>query len=382
MNEDYEYRRGEYYEEDEIDLYELWLTIKKRKWIVITTTFLFVLVATIYAFFIAKPIYRSEAKILPLEEDNTGISSYKAIAGMLGISVGGGGKSEKLMAVLNSDTLKMKVIERLNLIPVLFSDIWDEKEKKWKVEDEEDIPDIRDALKELEDLINVSQDKKTGVINISVDYPENPELAKIIADTLLDEARKIINEKSFSLAHRYRVYLEKQLFLVKKKIDLLEEIYIRYIKGELKTIPYIFNMKEEEIEKFSIDDAVIKKTKTKLDRLEKNINKLSVANSLPEKRLNIERLNLQFSLLKNVFISLYREYEIAKLQEKKETLAFDVIDEPYIPKKPVKPKKKLILAVAGVSGLFLGVFLAFFIEWIENVKREHNRKDNSFNETE
>ena len=381
MNKDYEYRRGEYYEEDEIDLYELWLTLKKRKWIVLSITFLFVLFAVIYSLFIAKPIYKSEAKILPLESENNGLSRYQAIAGMFGISLGGG-KSEKLMAVLDSDTLKIRTIERLNLLPVLFSDIWDEKEKKWIVEDKENIPDIIDGVAKLRGLINVSQDKKTGVITVSVDFPENPKLAYAIANTLLDEAQKIINKKSFTVSHRYRVYLEKQLFLVKKKIDLLEDIFIRYIKGEIKTVPYIFNLKESEIDKFSFNENVIKKTKTKIDRLEKNINNISISNSLPEKRLNIERLNLQFSLLKNVFTTLYKEYEIAKLQEKRETLAFDIIDEPYIAKKPYKPKKRLIVAVAGVSGLFLGIFLAFFLEWIENIKREHNRENDSFNSRE
>ena len=42
----------------------------------------------------------------------------------------------------------------------------------------------------------------------------------------------------------------------------------------------------------------------------------------------------------------------------------------YLTDKPVKPKRKLIIAVGLISGLFLGIFLALFKEWIENIKRE------------
>ncbi len=373
MKEDVNYKKRECYEEDEIDLYELWLTIKKRKWIIILITFISVFSSVIYALFIAEPVYKSEAKILPLGESGDTLSKYQALAGMLGMPVGE--RSSKLVVILNSDTLKMRVIKRLNLLPVFFPKLWDKKNKKWKVMDKRKIPDIRDGANRLKGLINISQDQKTGVITISVEYPEDPELAYTIANTLLDEAQKIIEKKSFSISYRYRIYLEKQLILVKKKIDLLEDIYIRYTKGEIKTVPYIFNLKESELKRFSFNENIIRRTKIKLNKLEKKINRVNISNSLLENKLNMERLNLQFNLLKNVFVSLYREYEITKLQEKKESLAFDIIDEPYIPKVPYKPKKRLIVTVAGVSGLILGIFLAFFIEWINNIKSQHKREE-------
>ncbi|NPA12680.1 MAG: hypothetical protein GXO45_01695, partial [Aquificae bacterium] len=229
-------------EEDEIDLYELWLTLKRWKWIPITTTLLTVLLAVVYAFFIAKPVYRTEAKILPLESGSGGLSSYKAIAGMLGISVGGGGKTDKLIAVLESDTLKLRVIRKMNLLPILFEEKWDKENNRWILEEGEEPPDERDGLEKLKKLISVSRNKKVSVINITVDYPEKPEVAYQIAKNFLEEAQKIINEKSFTLAKRYRKYLEEQLILVKKKIDLLEKLYMDYVKGKIKSIPYIFDI--------------------------------------------------------------------------------------------------------------------------------------------
>ncbi len=51
-----------------------------------------------------------------------------------------------------------------------------------------------------------------------------------------------------------------------------------------------------------------------------------------------------------------------------------VLTKPYIPSVPFKPNKKLIVAVSGISALFFGIFLAFFLEFIEKNKKRHNNK--------
>ena len=61
----------------------------------------------------------------------------------------------------------------------------------------------------------------------------------------------------------------------------------------------------------------------------------------------------------------------------REEPAFRVLDAPYVPNKPSKPKKLLITVVGFFSGLFLGIFGAFFKEWYENVKRQ---RENSLKE--
>ena len=55
-------------------------------------------------------------------------------------------------------------------------------------------------------------------------------------------------------------------------------------------------------------------------------------------------------------------------------LPFSLVSEPLAPRVPFKPNKKLIVAVSGISALFFGIFLAFFIEFIEKNKNRHNNK--------
>ena len=52
-------------------------------------------------------------------------------------------------------------------------------------------------------------------------------------------------------------------------------------------------------------------------------------------------------------------------------LPFSLVLEPSVTGVPFKPNKKLIVAVSGVSALFFGVFLAFFLEFIENSRNRH-----------
>ena len=48
----------------------------------------------------------------------------------------------------------------------------------------------------------------------------------------------------------------------------------------------------------------------------------------------------------------------------------DIIGHSTFSKSPIKPKKKLIIAVAFVTGLILSVFLVFFLEFLKSFKEE------------
>ena len=53
-------------------------------------------------------------------------------------------------------------------------------------------------------------------------------------------------------------------------------------------------------------------------------------------------------------------------------LPFSLVSKPIMPGGvPFKPNKKLIVAVSGISALFFGVFLAFFLEFIKNSMNRH-----------
>jgi uncharacterized protein involved in exopolysaccharide biosynthesis len=155
------------YEDDEIDLYQVWLTLKKRKFTVLFTTLFFVAISTAYAL-LATPVYKTEATLVPLGEASGGVSS---LLSALPIPVPTQTEGVSVKAVLKSRTLKEKLIEKFNLLPLLFSDKWNPETKSWKPDEEP--PTILDGVEELEDLMSVSEDKDTGTLTFRVLFPKD-----------------------------------------------------------------------------------------------------------------------------------------------------------------------------------------------------------------
>ncbi|MBE9546107.1 MAG: hypothetical protein IMF10_01265, partial [Proteobacteria bacterium] len=81
-----------------------------------------------------------------------------------------------------------------------------------------------------------------------------------------------------------------------------------------------------------------KKTENEIDKLNKNIDDINA---------QINTLNLKKGLISNI----------------------KIIQEPEVSLYPVKPKKKQIVLLAVVVGLFFSIFLAFFVEYIRKASK-------------
>ena len=343
--------------EDEIDLYELWLILKKRKKIILFTTILFLLVGLIYA--LTSPrIYKVEVTLMPLGGKGSRLST---IISSLPISLPVGGSAGiTVEAVLKSRTLRERVVEKLGLVDILLKDA--------------KVKSVHKAAEVLEDWFSVSTDRKTGVLTFSVEFPKDPELAYKIAITAIDEAQKILNEKSFSLAKKYRLYVEKQFDMMKKKYQELEKIYKDFVDGRIKRVPFVIGSKELESLALNLSKNESEAEK-RVRELSRKLREKETFVSVSDYNLNLERLKTQMEVVRQLLATLAREYELAKAKETKESISFQVIDYPYVPEKPYKPKRRLIVMVSLVSGLFLGIFLAFFKEWLDNVRRSREEAE-------
>ena len=380
------------FEEDEIDLYEIWLTIKKRKKLILLVTF-FITVAAIIISLLLPKVYKTETSLMPLGGEK--VSGIASILSSLPISMPTSTSGLTVEAVLKSRTLKERLIKNLNLLPILFEDKWDNRTKTWDVKDKKDIPTVLKGVKALKKLISVSTDKKTGVITLSVQFKKDPLMSYNIAKEALKITREILNEKSFTLAKKYRQYIEKQLKQAKKRIIYMEKIYTDFSEGKIKEIPFITNSKLTDIgslkgkiitekeklklmnedSSFSTEDIITQKNKIKnLQKKLKNIGKRLNSDfvSVPKLQFNQIKLQTEIAITEGLYKTLVQEYEMAKATEQKEKIAFQVIDEPYVPEKRFKPKRKLIVIVAFVTGLMLSIFIAFFLEWIEGIKRKES----------
>jgi len=259
-----------YLPEDEIDLYELWLVLKKRKYIIFLVTILFFCVALIYIFFSSSPVYQI----------NFSVKSQFATPFIL-----------------------KQQIDHLNLLI---------KEKR---------------TEDLKYLPGLSENDLEALITIDAKIP-----------------RKAQNILSINMKAKDR-----------EALNLYKEAILDFLRES----PYI---KEQE----NIKKEKLKKTIIFLKQEIQNLDKLRSL-AITKKALDVNPLEIEKNIieLKNRLIAL--EVELSTLKP------LELISESPIPKKPVKPKKKLILAVAIVSGLFSGIFLAFFVEWLENARKKYEK---------
>jgi uncharacterized protein involved in exopolysaccharide biosynthesis len=55
-----------------------------------------------------------------------------------------------------------------------------------------------------------------------------------------------------------------------------------------------------------------------------------------------------------------------------EDFALEVIDHAVPPETREKPKRKLIVALGGVCGVFLGIFAVFFAQFLQKLKSSNS----------
>ena len=72
------------------------------------------------------------------------------------------------------------------------------------------------------------------------------------------------------------------------------------------------------------------------------------------------------------FNKMLSDLEVEKItlkQSTKNLTGFEIVTNPIIFQKVVRPRPMLYMAIAGVISLILGVFLAMFLIYVENIKR-------------
>jgi tyrosine-protein kinase Etk/Wzc len=69
-----------------------------------------------------------------------------------------------------------------------------------------------------------------------------------------------------------------------------------------------------------------------------------------------------------------QQYELARIQEQKESSTFTLIDAAYIPQKPVRPRKILYAVAGAILGMLLSLGLVFFRERSKSPSAEQMNK--------
>lgn len=118
--------------------------------------------------------------------------------------------------------------------------------------------------------------------------------------------------------------------------------------------------------RFVSGQATIVGLEAKLAALEKSRNAaLAELASVPEKEMDIARLLRNQRVNEEIYVMLRSKYEEMRISEAMKVSGIHVVDEAIVPTAPVKPRKLLNTAIAGILGLFVGVGIAFILEQMD-----------------
>lgn len=194
----------------EIDLRAMFAELWRSRWLVIVVSLLATCAGLAYAL-LAQPRYRAEVVLVPVDNDPTSklMSQFGGLASLVGVNVGNANDAEPF-AVLQSREFTATFVERHALLPVLFHRKWDPATQGW-TGPEKKWPDVRDGVKFFGERVRrIVQDRKTGLVTISMTWTD-PQLAARWAGDYVRDANEQLRARTVARAQANVDYLKAQI---------------------------------------------------------------------------------------------------------------------------------------------------------------------------
>lgn len=243
--------------DDEIDLLELWdILVEKWQWIA-GVTGLSAVIAIVVSLMMT-PIYRAEVIVVPADDSGGKggmaalASQFGGLADLAGVNLGGGGGKGEAIALLKSRALIESFVKENDLLPVLFEDDWDASASKWKSNNPKKVPTMNKAYDLIKkSILTVSEDKKSGVITVAVEWKDRIKAAEW-ANDIVRRANRAMRERAINEAQASIDYLRQEL--TKTSVVEIQQAIYRLLEANYKTTS-IANAREQYAFKV-IDPAV------------------------------------------------------------------------------------------------------------------------------
>lgn len=350
------------------------------------------LASTLVAFFIPRS-YTSTTQLMPPDTQSTsGLAMMAALTAKAGGGLGSmagdllGLKSSGALfiGVLRSQTAQERLIQRFDLRKVYGKKL------------------ISDARIKLDENTAISEDRKSGIISISV-TDHNAQRAAALANGYVNELNSLVAELSTSAAHRERVFLEERLKVAKQDLDNAANQLAQFssknntldiqtegkamleaagaitgqmiaAQSELEGLRQIYTDNNPRVRALNARVAELRKQLNKLGGTAADSANVEAASAEGSKASNgmpyptIRSLPLlgakygdyyrRAKIQETVFELLTEQYELAKVEEAKETPSVKVLDTALVPERKSFPPRLLII--------FLGTFLVFSVSvvWV------------------
>jgi capsule polysaccharide export protein KpsE/RkpR len=343
------------------------------------------ILAVIIAFLV--PVrYRSTTRLMPPDSQSTsGMAMLATLMsrgpGAIGLAPGDlfGMKSTGALfaEMLRSTTIQDHMVDRFNLQKV-YRDRYRE-----------------DARKDLGDYTEVAEDRKSGIITITV-TDGDAQRASAMAKGYVDELDRVVAQLSTSSARRERIFIEERLKSVKQDLNAAARQFSEFasqntaldIKEQTRALveaaaqlqgQLIVAQSEMEALRqiYTPNNVRVRSVQARINELKKQLDKLGGEASLPsssgaapkplpgESYPTIRQLPLlgvkwadlyrESKLQETVFELLTQQYELAKIQEAKEIPTVHVLDVAAVPERKATPHRAVIVLAGTLLAFLVGV---------------------------
>ena len=256
-----------YAAEDEIDLRELFGLLWARRVLICGVTAAAAVISVVVALSMTE-IYRAEATLAPAgqEQSSNALAQFGGAAALLGVSLPGGGDSQvtNAIATLRSRDFLIRFIHAHDVLAPLFAGEWDKEAQAstldpaiydqetgtWLLDEGE--PTDLEAYREFTDIFSVSQDAKSGLVTVAVEW-HDPAMAQRWVNALVKSINQEVKQKDQTEANSAIEYLRKQL----ESTQLVEMQRVFYDLIESQTrISMLADVREEYVFQV-VDPAVV-----------------------------------------------------------------------------------------------------------------------------
>jgi uncharacterized protein involved in exopolysaccharide biosynthesis len=206
----------------ELDLFELWNRVWRRRWLVIAITGVFAVASVAYAL-LATPTYKSEVVIVEVREDSLGGAATLAnqlggLASIVGVNLSGLGGDNNGKAVLDSRHLTEEFIRRYVPIETIIKQAGPRRTMWYAVKN------FRDSV------LTIREDVRANKIIVGIEW-EDPGVAARYANEYVALANELVRNRTLAEATRNINYLNQQI----EKTTVLELRRVMYNLIETET---------------------------------------------------------------------------------------------------------------------------------------------------
>jgi tyrosine-protein kinase Etk/Wzc len=360
--------------DDQIHPLDLLIVLVSRKKMIIGMAIGTGLVAMAVSLMIP-PTFTSTAKIMPPQQQQS--SGMSAMLGQLG---GLAGTAGSLAGIKNPNDLYVGLLESRTIADKLI--------ERFKLKSRYEKATMDDTRKTLSGFSNIENGKKDGLISISVE-DSDPKIAAELANAYVEELAKLTQTMAITESSQRRLFFEKQLKDAKEQLAKAEialratqektgliqlDGQVQAIIGNVAQLKGAIAAKEIQLNAMRTFAAPqnpellrsqeeLRGMQVQLSKLERsrtgNGDLMVPTGSIPEVGVEYVRSLRDVKYYETVFELLAKQFELAKIDEAKDSSLIQVLDEAIPAERKSAPLRGLITLIAVAVGGVLGIVMAF-----------------------